>query len=144
MITKFLLHGSELRTLSTLTASVKINRTFCSPNLRILKPPQERHRRVKVLAIASVLRARFVKNFAAMMYYWELWSLSREQLGPSLSERERFVQFCVISSITVGLKMCEYGMWWKYQKKKKKEVKLFPNPHERRKKKSNNPTDYHC
>lgn len=91
MITRCLskLQGSALRTLLTSEALSKINRTLWSPRLQALNPLLNHHRGVKVLAIASMLRACFIRNFAAIICYWELRSLSKQQLGSSVSESIR-------------------------------------------------------
>ena len=91
MITRCLskLQGSALRTLLTSEALSKINRTLWSPRLQTLNPLLNHHRGVKVLAIASMLRACFIRNFAVIICYWELRSLSKQQLGSSLSESIR-------------------------------------------------------
>ena len=59
----------------------------------------DRHNGLKVAAIASVFKARFVKNFAAMVYSAEAKSECNRNLGPSLCERERPFHCTVRSSM---------------------------------------------
>lgn len=109
MITRCLskLQGSALRTLLTSEALSKMNRTLWSPRLKTLNPLWNHHNGVKVLTIASMLRARFVRNFATIICSRELRSLSKQQLGPSLSESIR--------------------VYWMMIGRGRKKKKLFPN-----------------
>lgn len=101
MITRCLskLQDSALRTISTSEALPKMNRITWSLRFQTLNQLLDCQSRVNVLAIASMLRARFVRNFTAMICSWELRSLSKQQPSPSLLESISFVQFCVIPSI---------------------------------------------
>ena len=72
--------------------------------LRTLNLFFERHRGVKVFAIASMFRVLFVRNLVAMINSGELSSSSREQPGPSLSDNVKRFQLVVKSSMMVGEK----------------------------------------
>ena len=54
----------------------------------ILKPFLDLHNGVKVAAIASVFKGRFVKNLAAIVYSAEASSECNRNFGPSLCDRE--------------------------------------------------------
>ena len=84
----------------------------------ILNPLLERHNGVKVFAMASILSARFVRNFAAMMCSLELNSSSKQHSGPSLSENDSFVQHCDSSSMSIIFS----------RQLKKEQIKCFPIP----------------
>ena len=94
-------HGSPWMIFSTLDLSSKTNSILWSPIFRILKPLRDHHSGVKVLVIESMFKARLVIKFAANTTSWELRSLSKQQPGPSMSDRERRVQFLVSSFILI-------------------------------------------
>lgn len=93
------LQGSLMRTRSMSALSSKMKRTMWSPWFYILKPFLVRHSGLKVCAMASMFSARFVRNFSAMMYSWDLSSLVRQHPGPSFSDKERRFQLVVRSSM---------------------------------------------
>lgn len=67
-------------------------------HITYLKPLRDRQSGVKVLAMASMLSARFVRNFVAMINSCSSQSSSRQHPGPSLSDRVRRFQFVFRSS----------------------------------------------
>ena len=81
----------------------------------------EHQRGVKVLAMASIFSALFIKNFSAMMNSWELTSSSRQHPDPSLSDRVKRFQLVVRSSMVIKDK----GGW---KKKKKKNSTVTQDP----------------
>ena len=92
---------------------------LCSPKFRTMKPFRDRNSGVKVLAIASVFRARLVKNFALRTKSWVLRLFSKQQPGPFLSERVRRVQLFVNSSIVFQQRKIKERKQWV-------EKNLFP------------------
>ena len=64
-----------------------------------LKPDFALQRGVKVLAMASILRGRLVRNQAAMENSELACSFFRHRPGPSLSERDKDFQCFVRDSI---------------------------------------------
>ena len=101
--TKYLskLRGLPSKILSTSPLLSKVKRILWSPKLWILKPFLVLHSGVKVLAIISILMAHLVKNFAAMEKLSIFSSSSKQQLGPSLSERvSRFHDWAKTSILT--------------------------------------------
>ena len=96
------LHGSPSKILSTSFFFSKVKRILWSPKLYILKPSLALQSRVKVLAIISMLMARLVRNFAAMENVSMLSPSSKQQPGPSLSERlSRFHDWARSSILTL-------------------------------------------
>ena len=93
------LHGSLWRTRFTSALSSKIKRTLCSPWFCTLNPFRARYRGLKVLKMASMFKALLVKNFATMMNSFVLRSPVRQHPGPSFSDKVRWLQFEVKSSM---------------------------------------------
>ena len=93
------LHGSVERILSTSYLLAKMKRTLWSPSLWILKPFFDRHSGLKVLAIASMFKARRVKKKAAIICSLDWRSFLMQRSYPSLSERERQFHCFIRSSI---------------------------------------------
>ena len=95
------LQGSLDNMWSTSSSLSKTNRTLCLPSLLTVKPFSALHSGLKVLATASVLSARRVKNLAAMIYSFEQRSLLRLISSPFRSDKERQFQCFVRSSILI-------------------------------------------
>ena len=111
-ITKYLskLHGSLERIRSTSSLSSNMNRTLWDPSLLTVKPLSALQSGLNVLATASILNARLVKNWAAIIHFFEHLSfLKHTSPPPSFSNRERQFHCLARSSID------------KIIKKKKKE-----------------------
>ena len=86
------LHGSDDRILSTSTPLSKQNRIIWSPLFFILNPTLDLHKGVKVLAMASMFRGRFVRNRVAIMCSMTACSFFNLRPGPSLSDSDRELQ----------------------------------------------------
>ena len=93
------LQGSAERILSTSALLSKEKRITCSSMCLTLKPDFALQRGVKVLAMASILRGRLVRNQAAMENSELACSFFRHRPGPSLSERDKDFQCFVRDSI---------------------------------------------
>ena len=93
------LQGSADRMRSTSDLLSNEKRTIWSPIFLTLKPDLDRHRGLKVLAMASIFSGRFVRNLAKIPNSSVAWSLLRRRPGPSISERERELQCLVMSSM---------------------------------------------
>ena len=123
---------------STSSSLSKTNITLCSPSLLTVKPLSALHSGLKVLATASVLSARRVKNLATMIYSFEQWSLLRLISSPFRSDKERQFQCFVRSSILikrrknrVERKIGQNWFWEKKRKEWKRRVEnedCFPKP----------------
>ena len=115
--------GSLDNIVSTSALLSKIKRTTWFPRFLTLKPFFDRHRGVKVAAIALIFKALFVKNLAAMMCSVVASSWWSRNFGPSVCEIESSVHCLVKSSMD------------KWEKRKNKES-VSQTPKERTK----NPT----
>ena len=93
------LHGSFASMLSTLVLLSKVKRTTLFLRFLILKPFLDRHKGVKVVAMVSMFKARFVRNLATMMNTNVAISLCIRNLGPSLCKIDKQVNCFVRSSI---------------------------------------------
>ena len=67
------------------------------------------HKGLKVAAIASVFKGRFVKNFAAIVYSAEAKSECNRNLGPSLCDRESPFHCIVRSSMVLEIGSVSLG-----------------------------------
>ena len=93
------LHGSTAMIRSTPALLSKEKRITWSLICLTLKPDFALQRGVKVLAMASMLRGRLVRNRAAVVSSELACSFFKHRLGPSLSERDKDFQCLVRFSI---------------------------------------------
>ena len=83
------LHGSAVMIRSTLALLSKEKRITWSSICLTLKPDFALQRGVKVLAMASMLRGRLVRNRATMASSELACSFFKHRPGPSLSKRDK-------------------------------------------------------
>ena len=98
------LHGLLAIIVSTSSSLSKVNKITWLPRFFTLKPFLDRHNGLKVAAIASVFKACFIKNFAAIVYSAEAKFECNRNLGPSLCERESPFHYTMRSSMVQEMK----------------------------------------
>lgn len=94
-------HDSVARTRLALVSSSKTNKRMWSPTSLTLNSFQDLQRGLKVLPIASTLRALLIRNLVVRTYYllFDFFDFVKLILDPSISVKDSFFQSLRISFV---------------------------------------------